>query len=65
MSATVACPGDDEVMCHIIPLWDFREHEASCGCWCHPQPAEGYPEVMVHRALDGRERYESGELRLQ
>ena len=65
MSATAEHPDEDSVRCHIIPLYDFREHEPSCGCWCGPQPLPDCPEVWQHRAMDGRERYESGELRLQ
>ena len=65
MSASAAHPGDSEAECHIIPLGDFREHEVSCGCWCGPEPHPEYPDVMLHRALDQRERYERGELRLQ
>lgn len=40
---------------HVIPLGDFREHEASLSCWCHE------PGLIVHRAMDGREAFESGE----
>jgi hypothetical protein len=50
---------------HVVPLNDLREHEVSVGCWCHPTPLEDDPSVYVHHSLDGREKYESGELRLQ
>lgn len=65
MSGSAAHPDDSGALCHIIPLGDFREHELSCGCWCGPAPVEDHPEVWVHRAMDQRERYQSGELRLQ
>ena len=65
MSASAAHPGDECARCHVVPLGGFREHELSVGCWCGPQALPDAPQVWVHRALDGRERYESGELRLQ
>jgi len=48
---------------HIIPIGDLREHEASLKCWCRPQEAED--SVYVHHAMDKREDYETGKLRLQ
>lgn len=57
----------DEPRCavHVVPLGDLREHEPSVRCWCRPAEEFDEPDVWVHRALDGRERYERGELRLQ
>lgn len=49
---------------HVVPLDDLRHHEPTMGCWCCPVEDEGSDGVFVHNALDGRERYESGELRL-
>jgi hypothetical protein len=43
---------------HVVPLGDVREHEATLACWCGAvADADG---VVVHRALDGRERREDG-----
>lgn len=49
---------------HVVPLNDLREHEASITCWCHPTQDEEEPFVIIHNALDQREKYESGELRM-
>lgn len=46
---------------HVIPLGDFREHEVSLSCWCHPVADDDEPGLIVHRAMDGREAFESGE----
>lgn len=52
---------------HIIPLDDLRDHIDSEDCWCGPQEVDDECDevVFVHNSMDGRERYESGELRLQ
>ncbi len=65
MSATAEHPEDALPACHVIPLGDWREHQASCACWCCPQQDDLEPGVWRHNAMDQRERYESGELRLQ
>jgi hypothetical protein len=44
---------------HVMPLGDWRDHDSSTGCWCHPTE-EDEPCVFVHHALDGRERHEEG-----
>lgn len=41
---------------HVIPLGDFREHEASLSCLCHPAADDDEPGLIVHRAMDGRGR---------
>lgn len=48
---------------HVVPLDDLRDHE-STECWCHPahEEEDGTP-IVVHRAMDERERYERGELK--
>lgn len=54
-------------MLHILPLFDLRDHWCSADCWCQPELEEGEEggeDLLVHHALDQRERYESGELRL-
>ena len=48
---------------HIIPVDDLREHEATPECWCCPSEEED--GIFVHHALDNREAYETGSLRLQ
>lgn len=50
---------------HIVPMGDLRDHEDSCACWCRPTEEEDHPGIWMHHALDGREKYESGELKLQ
>ena len=50
---------------HIVPNEDLRPHQPAVDCWCHPTEDDEVPGVWMHHALDGRERYESGELRLQ
>jgi hypothetical protein len=46
---------------HVMPLNDYRDHEPSTECWCHPQEDEEIPGLFVHRSMDGREAFESGE----
>lgn len=48
----------DEI--HVIPLNDWREHIESKQCWCKPKEVDG---VIVHNAMDQREKYETGELK--
>lgn len=50
---------------HVIPVNDYREHEAKRTCWCNPTEDDVEESVVKHHALDGREKYESGELKLQ
>lgn len=65
MTASAVYPGDEQAICHIIPLGDFKEHEPSCACWCHPRSHNEYPEVILHNAMDQRDKLERGEMRLQ
>lgn len=65
MSATAEHPKDERPACHIIPLGDWREHAATCTCWCNPQEDSEVPDLWIHNAMDQRDKYESGELRLQ
>ena len=52
---------------HVYPLSDLREHvtdyRGGYRCWCQPvvEETEG-GEVVIHHALDGREKYQTGEL---
>lgn len=50
---------------HVVPLGDLRDHDAESCCWCRPTEDDEQPGVWHHHALDGREKYESGELKLQ
>lgn len=44
---------------HVWPLDDLKPHVVDGGkCWCEPRDVDG---IIVHNALDGRERYENGE----
>ena len=42
----------------VTPINDLREHIPGVDCWCQPFMDE---DVIVHNALDGRERFERGE----
>jgi len=44
---------------HVIPSNDLREHDTSIRCWCHP--VEDEDGLVVHKALDAREAFETGE----
>ncbi len=48
-----------------MPINDWREHEPSCQCWCRPVPDEVDDRVMLHNAMDQRDKLERGEIRLQ
>ena len=48
---------------NVMPNEDFREHEASINCWCHPIPDAEQPTVIVHNSMDQRELYERGDLK--
>jgi hypothetical protein len=50
---------------HVVPRQDLRSHLLSLECWCKPVEDIEEPGLWVHNALDQREKYESGELKLQ
>ena len=50
---------------HVVPIDDLRPHECAADCWCRPTQDTEREDVFLHHALDGRERYESGEIPLQ
>lgn len=50
---------------HVIPIGDLREHESNIRCFCKPTEDEEQPGVWIHHSLDGREQYESGEIKPQ
>lgn len=64
MTASSVAPGDDVARWHIIPINDWREHEASCACWCHPVANDDDGSVL-HNAMDQRDRLENGEIFIQ
>lgn len=48
---------------NYIPMDDLRPHEWGENCWCHPEVMilqDG--ERVIHNSMDGREKYEEGEL---
>lgn len=49
---------------HVYPLNDFRQHDTDSGptCWCKPE-VDG--EIVIHNALDEREKIETGERQVQ
>lgn len=53
---------DDDV--HVVPVGDLREHACCRTCWCRPTEDDEAPGLWLHHALDGREKYETGELKL-
>lgn len=38
---------------HVVPIGDFRDHDTTPECWCHP--AQNYDGVWVHNSMDRRE----------
>lgn len=40
----------------VIPVDDLRPHECGLDCWCKPRVDD---DIVVHNALDKRERYET------
>jgi len=65
VTAETCHSADVEDDLHVVPLGDLREHEFSRHCWCRPTEDGETLGMFVHHALDQRERYETGELRLQ
>ena len=43
---------------HVIPLNDHEMHIASINCHCNPLKDPESGSVIVHHALDGREKHE-------
>ena len=49
-------------MTHCVPMDDYRPHSlAGMSCWCRPIVDA---DTIVHHALDRREAYEDGYLRI-
>lgn len=48
------------VFIHVYPEGDFREHDTDHPegeCWCRPEHDDG---MVIHNAMDGREKFEEG-----
>lgn len=41
---------------HVIPVGDYRDHEVEDQCWCGARVND--ENVVQHKALDNRERFE-------
>lgn len=53
-----------ELIQHVYPLGDMREHitEGQRACWCRPHvELVGAGYLVTHNAMDGREKFETGE----
>lgn len=61
MNQTIHFPGLSGDI-HVTPTDDLREHVLSLSCWCGPKRDDQTPEVVIHNAMDQRERYERGEI---
>ena len=43
---------------HVVPKADMRPHRHSVDCWCRPTLDEEDSAVVVHNAMDEREKAE-------
>jgi hypothetical protein len=43
---------------HVVPDEDMRKHRITIACWCRPKLDAQSADVVVHNAMDERERYE-------
>lgn len=59
MSWALFKPRDGMSATHILPLGDWRDHEATVKCWCKPAQ-EDDDSAWVHTSMDGREAFEEG-----
>lgn len=50
----------DDLKINVMPANDLREHVGNCDCWCKPA-IDG--SLVIHNAMDNREKYENGELK--
>lgn len=47
---------------NILPINDLRPHTECENCWCEPRIEQhGDSHMVIHNALDEREKYETGE----
>lgn len=51
---------DNHGRMHVVPVEDLREHEPHDECWCSPRVEED-GGVIIHAAMDMREKFERGE----
>jgi hypothetical protein len=49
--------GQDQ-MKHVVPVEDMRPHRHSINCWCRPIHDQIDGAVIVHNAMDEREKAE-------
>lgn len=56
------CKDTDElldIMGHILPINDTKEHQLNEACSCKPvHDIDIAPQYWVHNSFDGREKYE-------
>lgn len=53
----------DNEFTHVYPLNDLRDHiTEGADCWCRPT-IDG--DLVIHNALDEREKIETGERKIQ
>lgn len=49
---------------HVMPVDDLKPHLSARGCWCRPvedsSTVLGEHDVLIHNAMDCRERHEAG-----
>ena len=51
---------------HLVPCHDFKEHSASCDCWCKPMYwSEEEYVTFVNNPMDGRDIMMRGEMTYQ
>lgn len=48
----------DELLIHVMPVGDLKEHIDDVSCWCHPTASIEESHVIIHNSLDGRESAE-------
>lgn len=58
---TWRCKPTDSGDVHVVPENDLKPHDLSMRCWCRPV-RDMVEDVVVHNAMDQRERYERGEI---
>lgn len=46
---------------HVYPTLDLKEHVLSEDCWCTPTQDDENPNIIIHNAADGREKFETKE----
>lgn len=54
---------DERGELHCVPVNDLKGHSGE-DCDCHPKRDEEAPNLWLHNSFDGREKYETGEMKL-